>query len=224
MDEGGFRTGPGSVQLADLSRTSDHESTASRTLLIGVPRRLAEQHGLNVRALHGAILRSGAASLIAPYLLGIRRAAAHLAPEDGPQLGRILLDMLVLAAAAHDRAANVDSAGRRTVLALAARREIDGQLGSPTLTVANLCRRLGLSRSTLHRLFEAEGGVQAYIRERRLEAARLALGDPANGEPIYAIAERLGFSDAAHLSRLFRERFGASPSQFRAQSREARRD
>ena len=71
-----------------------------------------------------------------------------------------------------------------------------------------------------HRLFEAEGGVQAYIRERRLEAARLALGDPANGEPIYAIAERLGFSDAAHLSRLFRERFGASPSQFRAQGRE----
>ena len=90
--------------------------------------------------------------------------------------------------------------------------------------MANLCRRLGLSRSSLHRLFEQEGGVQAFIRERRLEAARLALGDPANREPIYAIAERLGFSDAAHLSRLFRERFGQSPSDFRMQSRASQPD
>ena len=36
------------------------------------------------------------------------------------------------------------------------------------------------------------------------------------------IAERLGFSDAAHLSRLFRSRFGLSPSDCRAEARRAR--
>ena len=68
-------------------------------------------------------------------------------------------------------------------------------MGAPSLTIANLCRRLQVSRTTLHRLFEAEGGVQAYIRDRRLEAVRLTLADAANAEPIYALAERLGFSD-----------------------------
>jgi AraC-like DNA-binding protein len=219
---GAFRTEAGSVHFGDLSQPSDHVSSASRTLVVGVPRRTAEQHGLNVRALNGAILNSGPAVLVAPFLLGVRRAAATLAAEDGPRLGRIVLDMLALAASARDRAERVDAGGRRTVLAIAARREIEGQLGSPSLNVANLCRRLGLSRSSLHRLFEAEGGVQAYIRERRLEAARLALADAGSREPIYVIAERLGFSDAAHLSRLFRERFGQSPSDFRMEARAAR--
>ena len=54
--------------------------------------------------------------------------------------------------------------------------------------------------------------MQAYIRGRRLEAVRLALADPAAREPIYTLAERFGFSDAAHLSRLFRARYGLTPS------------
>ncbi|WP_163117306.1 helix-turn-helix transcriptional regulator, partial [Acinetobacter baumannii] len=91
-------------------------------------------------------------------------------------------------------------------LMLRARKEVQAHLGSPTLTVANLCRKLGVSRSTLHRLFEAGGGVQAHIRDMRLEAARQALLNPDNVERIGDIAERLGFSDAAHLSRLFRAR------------------
>ena len=219
MGETAFRSGPGSVHFADLSVGSDHVSTGSRTLVIGVPRATAEQHGLDVRALNGVVLRSGPASLIAPYLLGLRRAAPGIAVEDGPQLGRIVLDLLGVAAAAAGREARPDAAGRRTFQSLAARREIEALLGSPSLTVAGLCRRLGVSRSTLHRLFEAEGGVQAYIRERRLEAARFLLDDPRNAEPIYAIAERLGFSDAAQLSSLFRERFCISPSDYRARAK-----
>jgi AraC-like DNA-binding protein len=218
-----FRSGPGSVHFSDLSLSSDHESTASRSLLIGVPRKMAEQSGLHVRSLHGSILNSGPAALLAPFLLGLRRAAPSLAAEDGPRLGKAVLDLLCVAAAAAGRDARPEPAGRHKAAMLAARREIEASLGSPSLNVASLCRRLGISRSTLHRLFEAEGGVQAYIRERRLEAARIALADPGNGEHIYAIAERLGFSDAAHLSRLFRERFDQSPRDFRAESRLARR-
>jgi AraC-like DNA-binding protein len=224
MGDIAFRTGPGSVHFGDLSMPSDHVSTGSRTLLIGVPRNVAEQHGLDVRALHGTVLDSGPAALIAPYLLGLRRAAPGIAVEDGPRLGKVVLDLLAIAAASARRDAQPDMAGRRTVLSLAARREIEALLGSPALTVAALCRRLGVSRSTLHRLFEAEGGVQAYIRERRLEAARFLLDDPRIVEPIYAIAERLGFSDAAHLSRLFRDRYGLSPSEYRARSRDGAAD
>jgi AraC-like DNA-binding protein len=214
-----FSTGPGSVHFSDLSVASDHVSTGSRTILIGVPRATAEQNGFDVRALNGAVLSAGPASLLAPYLLGLRRAVPGIPVEDAPRLGKVVLDLLGVAAAAAGREAHPDATGRRTALSFAARREIEVLLGSPTLSVATLCRRLEVSRSTLHRLFEAEGGVQAHIRERRLEAARLLLDDLRNGEPIYAIAERLGFSDAAHLSRLFRERFGLSPSEYRAQAK-----
>jgi AraC-like DNA-binding protein len=221
MGSQAFRTGPGSVHFSDLSVASDHRSTASHTLLIAVPRQTAEQNGLDVRALSGTVLDSGPATLIAPFLLGLRRAAPGLIADDAPRLGKVVLDLLSLAASrALDREPQVDLAGRRTALSLAARREIETSLGSPKLSVAALCRRLDVSRSTLHRLFEADGGVQAYIRERRLEAARFLLDDGRNAEPIYAIAERLGFSDAAHLSRLFRQRYGLPPSEYRSRSRD----
>lgn len=99
-----------------------------------------------------------------------------------------------------------------------ARAEIREHLGSRALTVANLCRRVGVSRSTLHRLFEADGGAQTFIRNARLDAARLSLLDPENRERISALAERLGFSDAAHLSRLFRARYGETPTACRARA------
>lgn len=214
-----FRTGAGSVQLCDLAQTSSHESTASRTILVTVPRALAIERGLDVSGLHGAVLRSGAAAMLGPHLLGVREAVPELIVEDGPVLARTFLDLLSIAIASSERGATSPANGRGSAPATLARAEIEQQLGSPSLTIANLCRRLGMSRTGLHRLFEAEGGVQAYIRDRRLEAARRALADPAGAEPIYALAERLGFSDGAHLSRLFRARYGLTPSDHRARAK-----
>lgn len=222
MGETDFRTGAGSVQLCDLAQTSIHESAASRTILVSVPRPIAAARGLDVKALHGTVLRSGAAALLAPHLLGLRETAPELDLDDGALLGRTVLDLLCVAVASSGQAAAPSAAARTGASAIAARREIEALLGSPSLTAASLCRRLGVSRTTLHRLFEAEGGVQAYVRGRRLEAARRALADPANAEPIHALAERLGFSDAPHLSRLFRTRYGLAPSDYRAWARAAR--
>jgi len=100
-----------------------------------------------------------------------------------------------------------------------ARAEIETRLGSATLTVATLCRVLGMSRSALYRLFEDEGGVHAYVTRRRLESVAAALGESSERDRIADIAERWGFCDAAYLGRLFRERFGMTPSDYRAFSR-----
>jgi AraC-like DNA-binding protein len=149
------------------------------------------------------------------HLAKLSEALHLIPPGDAPRLARTLLDLLVVAVHASAGSA------RRTPepllgMAARARGEIHANLESPSLSVASLCRRLKVSRSTLHRLFEKEGGVQTYIRNCRLNAARIALLDSDNEERIGAIAERLGFSDAAHLSRLFRARFGETPSQCRA--------
>jgi AraC-like DNA-binding protein len=221
MGERAFRTGAGSVMLSDLSQTSSHESTASRTILLALPRAVATEAGLKVAELHGAVLRSSAAAMLGPHLMGLRKAVPELMEEDGPLLARSVLDLLGLAVATSGRVGAAPALGRGAA-ELAARWAIERELGSPRLTIANLCRRLQVSRTTLHRLFETEGGVQAYIRGRRLEAVRRALSDVAGDEPIYALAERLGFSDAAHLSRLFRARYGLTPSDYRAKARDER--
>ena len=218
MGDRDFRTGPGCVQLCDLGQVSNHVSSASRTILVIIPRIVATARGLNVAALHGMVLRGGAAAMLAPHLLSLRTTVPALNVEEGATLGRTFLDLLVLAAAPAARPAGAAQAGRAAA-AYVARQLIERRLGSPTLTIGNLCRELAVSRSTLHRLFESEGGVQAYIRGRRLEAVRLAIADPASSEPIYALAERFAFSDAAHLSRLFRARFGLTPSDDRARAR-----
>ena len=126
-----------------------------------------------------------------------------------------LLDLLVLTV----RTAEPESAPavRRAAASHAARALIDAHLGSGNLTIKHLCRDLGLSRTSLHRLFEDEGGIQAYIRNRRLEAVHQALTRHDSEDAIQDLADRYGFSDASHLSRVFRARYGVSPSTYRRQ-------
>lgn len=214
-----FRTGPGDLQFIDLAATSSHFSTASRTILLTVPRQAAAARGLDPTVLHGRSIRSGFAQLLASHLLSVREAVVDSPVASAGLLQRGILDMLSLAAAAAAEPrgeAGEPKEGAR----IAAQALIERDLASPALTPAKLCRALGISRSTLHRLFAAERGVRAYIRRRRLDAVRRALSDPAALEPIHILAERFGFSDAAHLSRLFRSEYGITPSDCRARAKE----
>ncbi len=68
-----------------------------------------------------------------------------------------------------------------------------------------------------HRIFSAFVGESPadYVRRLRLEkAAAVLISDP--GRPITAVALDCGFSSPAVLSRLFRERFGCTPREWRA--------
>lgn len=74
-----------------------------------------------------------------------------------------------------------------------------------------------MSTRTLDRLFEGEPiTVSGHIRELRLEGVRHELNDPlSSNQSVSAIAARWCFTDSAHLSRLFKARFGISPSAAR---------
>jgi AraC-like DNA-binding protein len=82
-----------------------------------------------------------------------------------------------------------------------------------------------LSRPTLYRLFEAEaeaeGGLAAYIRNRRLREA----ADELHRYPRKAIVEiayGTGFNSASDFNRAFRRAYDMSPSDFRALTRLSR--
>jgi AraC-like DNA-binding protein len=84
--------------------------------------------------------------------------------------------------------------------------------------VAAVARRQGVSPRYLQRLLEASGmSFTAHVNELRLQRA-FALLTKAHGRErrISDIALHVGFSDVSHFNRLFRSRFGGTPSAIRA--------
>ncbi len=89
------------------------------------------------------------------------------------------------------------------------------EAGLSTVTVA---RRIGISSRYLQRLLERSGvSFTERVNELRLQRAFALLTDPdCDGRRIADIALDVGFSDVSHFNRLFRPRFGDTPSGVRA--------
>jgi len=95
---------------------------------------------------------------------------------------------------------------------------INANLGSPELSPGSIAAAHYVSVRHLHALFAGQGTtVSTVIRQRRLERARADLTDPSfANRTVAAIAARWGFVDAAHFSRVFKQSYGFSPSELRA--------
>lgn len=115
-----------------------------------------------------------------------------------------------LTADAHlDRDDRGDHARKLAVLA-----HIGQHLLDPELCHHSVATEFGMSARSLDRLFGDETStVTATIRDMRLDGARRDLRtERAARSTVSAIAGRWCFSDAAHFSRLYKSKFGISPS------------
>ena len=77
-----------------------------------------------------------------------------------------------------------------------------------------------VAETTFRRLFKEATGKTAteFIRQVRLTtAARLLL---VSNDPVNCIAHDVGFEDANHLTRVFRQAFGMTPGRYRKMSQE----
>lgn len=84
------------------------------------------------------------------------------------------------------------------------------------LTGDVLAAALYVSRSTISRAVKAgsEKPLRLYIQALRLDAARALLIE--SSLPITQVAERCGVSDFNYFSRIYKKRFGQTPTQTRA--------
>lgn len=75
--------------------------------------------------------------------------------------------------------------------------------------------------SHLQKLFKQIYGVPVYhyIKEYRLEQAAVELVRSA--KPVTQIAQGAGYDNAGKFSECFRKRYGVTPSQYRANARNA---
>jgi AraC-like DNA-binding protein len=101
---------------------------------------------------------------------------------------------------------------------------IDRHLHDPCLGAAQVAGVMGISVRHLGRIFETTGRSPArHIMERRLVRADQELSGPGAREMRIAdVAHRWGFSSQAHFARLFRSRFGRTPSEARAEAMKQR--
>jgi AraC-like DNA-binding protein len=136
---------------------------------------------------------------------------------------RAVLELVAVLAAGPD-------ADRPAAYRAAARSFIEARLADPGLTAAQVAAATGISERHLSRIFAADGtSVPRYVLERRLQLACAMLADsasggspparPAGSGPVVArVAERCGFTSAAHFSHAFRQRFGQRAGDVRRQA------
>lgn len=94
-----------------------------------------------------------------------------------------------------------------------------GMVGGP-LTAVEVAREFATHERTLRRHLAAEGtSLQRLANEARFEVAMQLLRD--TNRTVAEIAAAIGYADAAALSRACRNWSGATPSEWRARSRQA---
>lgn len=93
---------------------------------------------------------------------------------------------------------------------------VEAHLSEPSLSIAQLCKTFGISRSTLYAVSKQafSAGITSYIRARRIERAITLLR--TSELSLQHIADQVGISDADYLSKLVKKTLHESPRQVRA--------
>lgn len=84
------------------------------------------------------------------------------------------------------------------------------------ISLDEVCAVLGVSNSYFSSVFKKEVGKSfiSYLTDYRMDiAAEMILN---TDEKSYTIAEKVGYLDANYFSYVFKKKFGASPSKYRA--------
>ena len=202
--------GPGSIVVIDLAHPFLVKTTGVSFVILSVPRAALAEHGGTAPELYGQARNAAAARLLGDTILALQRSLPGMTRADAPAVVRATAAMIV-SCLARPRAPGPAPALRG--LQFAARRLIDAKLDED-LAPAAICRVMRCSRSVLYRAFAPLGGVAVYVRDRRLDAAYVALSGDRTTR-VAEIARRFRFSDPTAFTKAFSRRFGQSPSQTR---------
>ncbi|MCM1965698.1 helix-turn-helix domain-containing protein [Streptomyces sp. G1] len=160
----------------------------------------------------------GMGAILAQYMRSLAAHGEECTPAELEQLGVIALDLAGACLAGRPGAGDeLSDEGPTRSLPARVDAFIGHNLGDPELSPSAVAARHGISLRRLQLLFRERGeSVAAAIRRRRLERCREDLSDPGQlTVPVHTVALRWGFTNASVFSRLFRETYGASPSEFR---------
>ncbi|WP_196251726.1 helix-turn-helix domain-containing protein [Burkholderia glumae] len=213
---------PMTLSVLDMSRPVDSLGTPLHNINLLIPRDLLAPLIAQPNHMHGRIWTSDAATtaLAASHLVTLFRLVPTL---DSSQLSAVVdvtVNLIAICLGSGEQAREALLPQRDAISLRMVRRYIRRHIRDMTLSPASLSTALGISRSRLYRLFKGEGGVHEYIRSSRMRLALKEISDSKyHHRRIGDIAYEIGFTNEAHFSRSFREKFGMSPKEAREGAR-----
>ena len=206
----------GDILCLESSQTFRLSHSPAHYLALVIPREALSALMARMPALHGEILSSPSARVLAAHLGALARHAPALSPEEAARLGRGTLGLAAAALCEIDERHLGDPEPMAPTLRLRVERHIEQNLSSNGLTPEAISRELGIARASLYRAFTSLGGISTYIQTRRLDTACALLLHPEEHRSMGELAEALGFETTASFSKAFRRRFGCSPREARS--------
>ena len=216
IEQGGTRTlraGEG-ILLSSTMPTSLQFQGAYRIIFALIPAESIGFEALTERRVFRA--NDPTERLLFDYIRSLPVAVPSMTIEQQQQASVVLVQMIRLINRANREVAAVVAQPSRIIKAL---RYINEHLLDPDLSPARVAAAQKVSRRFLDRLFASSGTtLNRTIWEHRLQRAAVLLRDPnQHAKTVLSIALSSGFQSASHFSTAFRNRFGQSPQEWRAQ-------
>jgi len=220
--------GPGDFTLCDTNRPYEMDFDGpNRMFVLGIPDTVLRRHiacpeSVVAIPMTGA---SGLSGLFSDFLRRFwRECCEDIDTSVAPTMTNAVLDLMASAYAvlpqAHSERSSLVTAHRIRII-----NYIEAHLGDPDLTPMRIAEACKITPRYLHHLFSKDSETVArYILRRRLEESSRALRLASQrGRTVTAIAFDYGFNSPTHFGRVFRERYGMTPREYRAQAATAAR-
>lgn len=208
----------------DLDQPFRVERPACHVLTLFVPKTIVDTAFPGADSIHGRVVEQSSplAQLVFDHAAALSRDLPRMnAAQASHELDAAA--QLLIAAFRKQVRLNGDARAAMQVAVLSrVRRYIEANLHQAELSPSSVVDALQLTRATIYRWFEHEGGLGAYIRNRRLrEAADELIRYPHL--QVIDIAFGLGFKSASDFTRAFRRAYDMSPQDARARAFELQR-
>ncbi|MEU2094853.1 helix-turn-helix domain-containing protein [Streptomyces globisporus] len=168
---------------------------------------------LTARVWHGS---QGLGALMSELLAGLERYGEEVDTAIDLLGGSVAGLAGALFAERIRSAAAASGVGRQTLM-VHVQAFIRDNIAVPELSPVTVAQQHNVSLRYLQKIFNEHNTSPArWIRDERLARCRCELADPGLAHlSIAAIGERSGFYGASHFSRLFRDRYGVTPREYR---------
>ncbi|WP_310619994.1 AraC family transcriptional regulator [Flexibacterium corallicola] len=207
------------ILVFDLSQEVTSITTHAETIVLIIPKLLLSQYIDISHNYHMKIFYPDSSLTLALYdhVLTLDRLRTDLSVSEAQLL---LPATLSLVSACINSTLNWDNPAQLTALKSTFKHRltdlIDRNLSNHNLSTLLVSGQMGMSRATLYRFLEDCGGVESFIRKRRLDHAAKLLSDPRNiRQKIYDIANEVGYKTEAGFCKAFKRQFGITPSDAR---------
>jgi AraC-like DNA-binding protein len=212
-----LKVSPGDCIAYDVSRPHRISNPAwTKHLVVIIPRDLALQHGFRPNDLAGQFFsaREGIGRLVYELINSTFKEMPAISPDCEEDLAESILNLLFLPLPQGQHARGGLSPSE--LLKRQIKSYIRRNLHDPELCIERIAAALNCTKRYLHMAFASEGTTIAkYIWMVRLENCRHEL-ETAHGAgmTVTDVAFSWGFNSSSHFSRVFKEKFGVSPSHF----------